>query len=357
MTAHIHALLREQVLDAAAQGRALRPHGSGSKDFLARTLTGVPLDMRSAQGVIAYEPSELFITAHAGARLADIEALLAAHGQMLAFEPPHFGPHATLGGALASGLSGPRRWAAGSLRDFVLGVTVMDGQGRVLRFGGQVMKNVAGFDVSRLVAGSFGTLCLILEVTLKVLPVPPAEQTRMLSLDAAQALSVLREWGAQPLPLSASLWHEGRLAVRLSGAQAALDAAARLIGGDVLAADDASALWASVREHTHGFFGGDAPLWRVALPPRAPVLPLDGPVLIEWNGMQRWLRSPLDAAALRNTIREHGGHATLFRGGRTEDRECAFEPLAAEVMAVHRRLKQAFDPSGVFSPGRLYADF
>lgn len=357
MSSHLHSVLREQVLGAAAHGRTLRPHGSGSKDFLAQTLSGTPLDMRGAQGVIAYEPSELFITAHAGTRLADIESLLAAHNQMLAFEPPHLGPHATLGGALATGLSGPRRMAAGSLRDFVLGVTLMDGQGRVLRFGGQVMKNVAGFDVSRLIAGSFGTLGLILEVTLKVLPRPPAEQTRVLALDEAHALSTLREWGAQPLPLSATLWHDGRLAVRLSGAEPALAAAVRIIGGEPLAADDAAALWQSVREQRHPFFAGDAPLWRVALPPMAPALALEGRPLVEWNGLQRWLRSDIDADALRHAVRALGGHATLFRGGRAVDRALGvFEPLAPEVMAVHRRLKQAFDPSGVFSPGRLYAE-
>jgi glycolate oxidase FAD binding subunit len=357
MTHTFHAVLREQVLEAAAHGRALRPHGSGSKDFLAQSLAGVPLDMRGAQGVIAYEPSELYITAHAGTRLSAIESLLAEHGQMLAFEAPHFGAHATLGGAVASGLSGPRRISAGSLRDFVLGVTLMDGQGRVLRFGGQVMKNVAGFDVSRLIAGSFGTLGLVLEVTLKVLPRPQAEQTRVLALDEAQALTRMREWGAQPLPVSATAWLDGRLAVRLSGAQTALDAAVRNVGGDLIDAIEAAALWQSMREQTHDFFSGDTPLWRLSLPPLTPVLPLDGARLIEWSGMQRWLRSELDADVLRHAVKAVGGHATLFRGGRAVDRaRGVFEPLAPEVMAVHRRLKQAFDPSGVFSPGRLYAE-
>jgi glycolate oxidase FAD binding subunit len=350
--------LREQVLEAAARGGKLRPHGSGSKDFLAQQLAGTPLDMRGAQGVIAYEASELYITAHAGTRIADIEALLAANQQMLAFEPPHFGSNATLGGAVASGLSGPRRMAAGSLRDFVLGTTVMDGRGRVLRFGGQVMKNVAGFDVSRLIAGSFGTLGLILDVTLKVLPLPQAEQTRLLALDEATALQRMREWGAQPLPLSASCWHDGCLSVRLSGAAAAIGAAARIIGGDLLSPAEAEAFWQSVREHRQPFFAGAAPLWRIALPPMAPQLPLDGDRLIEWNGMQRWLRSEVEADALRRVVSALGGHSTLFRGGRTVERELGvFEPLAPEVMAVSRRLKQAFDPSGVFSPGRLYAEF
>ncbi|WP_374339619.1 glycolate oxidase subunit GlcE [Methyloversatilis sp.] len=357
MTTSLHPVLRELVLEAAARGSALRPHGSGAKDFLAQSRAGVPLDMRGAQGVIAHEPSELFINAHAGTRLREIEEVLAARGQMLAFEPPHFGPYATLGGAIATGLSGPRRMSVGSLRDFVLGVTVMDGRGRVLRFGGQVMKNVAGFDVSRLIAGSFGTLGLILEATLKVLPRPGAEQTRLLERAEAPALAGLREWGAQPLPISATLWHEGRLAVRLSGAEPALEAAVRLIGGDRMDDRDAASLWQSVREQQHPFFAGDAPLWRVALPPMAPRLPFDQPCLIEWNGMQRWLRSDLDADALRQAVRALGGHATLFRGGRPADRQRGvFEALTPEVMAVHRRLKQAFDPSGVFSPGRLYAD-
>ncbi|MCQ9378075.1 glycolate oxidase subunit GlcE [Methyloversatilis sp. XJ19-49] len=357
MTHPFHSTLREMVLDAAAQGRTLRPHGSRSKDFLAQQLAGAPLDMRGAQGVIAYEPSELYITAHAGSRVADIEALLAGRQQMLAFEPPLFGPGVTVGGMVASGLSGPRRMAAGSLRDFVLGVTVMDGQGRVLRFGGQVMKNVAGFDVSRLIAGSFGTLGLILDVTLKVLPLPHAEQTRLLELDNTTALRRLREWGAQPLPISATCWHGGRLHVRLSGAQVALDAAAQLIGGEVVDVVEAAALWQSVRNHTHAFFDGDAPLWRVALPPMAPHLALEGDSLTEWNGLQRWLRSDTDADALRHVVGALGGHATLFRGGRTMDRALGvFEPLKPEVMAVSQRLKKAFDPSGVFSPGRLYPE-
>lgn len=357
MTAALISALREQVLDAAEHGGTLRPHGSGSKDFLALHLAGTPLDMRGAQGIIAYEPSELYLTAHAGARIADIEALLADHRQMLAFEPPHFGANATLGGMLACGLSGPRRMAAGSLRDFVLGVTLMDGQGRVVRFGGQVMKNVAGFDVSRLIAGSFGTLGLILEVTLKVLPRPQAQLTRVLDMDESSALDRMREWGAQPLPVSATCWHDGRLWVRLSGAQAALDTAGLIVGGATLAPADADGLWQAVREQQLAFFDGAAPLWRIALPPMAPQLPIDGKTLIEWSGMQRWLRTATDADALRQVVRALGGHATLFRGGRAVDRELGvFEPLAPEVMAVHRRLKLAFDPSGVFSPGRMYAE-
>jgi glycolate oxidase FAD binding subunit len=357
MTDVFHSMLREQVLDAAACGGALRPHGSGSKDFLAQSLAGTPLDMRGAQGVIAYEASELYITARAGMRIADIESLLADNRQMLAFEPPHFGGHATLGGMVASGLSGPRRMAAGSLRDFVLGATVMDGRGRVLRFGGQVMKNVAGFDVSRLIAGSFGTLGLILDVTLKVLPQPQASMTRVFELDDGAALHRMREWGAQPLPVSATCWHAGRLWVRLSGAQVALDAAARVIGGEVVDAPDADALWRAVREQQHAFFAGDAPLWRIALPPMAPRLALDGDGLIEWNGGQRWLRSHEDADALRHVAGALGGHAMLFRGGRAVDRaRGVFEPLKPGVMDISRRLKQAFDPSGVFSPGRMYAE-
>jgi glycolate oxidase FAD binding subunit len=357
MTTALISALREQVLEAAAHGGKLRPHGSGSKDFLALHLAGTPLDMRGAQGVIAYEPSELYVTAHAGTRIADIEALLADHRQMLAFEPPHFGANATLGGMLACGLSGPRRVAAGSLRDFVLGVTLMDGQGRVVRFGGQVMKNVAGFDVSRLIAGSFGTLGLILEITLKVLPRPQAELTRVLEMDEVSALRRMREWGAQPLPVSATCWHDGRLWVRLSGAQAALDTAGHIVGGAALAPADADGLWQAVREQQHVFFDGPAALWRIALPPMAPQLPLDGTGMLEWNGMQRWLRTEVDADALRHAVRALGGHATLFRGGRAVDREPGvFESLAPEVMAVHHRLKQAFDPSGVFSPGRMYAE-
>ncbi|MET0858006.1 MAG: glycolate oxidase subunit GlcE [Telluria sp.] len=337
---------------ARAAGTALRLRGGGTKDWYGQDMQGEVFDTRAYRGIVAYDPTELFITARCGTPLAEVEAALAAQGQMLAFEPPHFGPGATIGGAVASGLAGPRRQAQGALRDFVLGAVLMDGAGQVAHFGGQVMKNVAGYDVSRLLAGSLGTLGLILEVSLKVLPRPPAEATLRFELGQDEAIRRLNTWGGQPLPISASAWHDDLLTVRLSGAAPAVEAAARHMGG----ADfpDAGPFWLGVRELQHDFFAGDAPLWRLSLPSTAPPLAEGGAQLIEWGGAQRWTRSALPAGELRAALRARGGHATQFRGGRRAD---VFEPLALPIAAIHRNLKRAFDPAGVFNPGRMYKDF
>jgi glycolate oxidase FAD binding subunit len=255
---------------------------------------------------------------------------------------------------VAAGLSGPRRAVAGSLRDFVLGVKLMDGEGRELNFGGQVMKNVAGFDVSRLVAGSLGTLGLILEVSLKVLPLPLAEATLRFEMAQEPALDAMNRWAGQPVPLAATCWHEGVLTLRLSGARAAVAAACDRLGGERLGEQEATDFWTALREQTTHFFAGEAPLWRLSLPAVTPPLDLPGAELIEWGGAQRWLRSSLDAASLRAAAAKVGGHATLFRGG---DRSGGvFAPLPPALMEVHRRLKQSFDPYGVFNPGRLYPE-
>ncbi|MDY0013509.1 MAG: glycolate oxidase subunit GlcE [Rhodocyclaceae bacterium] len=344
----------EQIRAAGSAGGKLRPRGGGSKDFYGRTPLGDVLDTRPYQGVASFEPTELVVTVRAGTPLAELEATVAGAGQMLAFEAPHFGPGATVGGAVAAGLSGPRRAAAGSLRDFVLGVKLLDGRGEVLSFGGQVMKNVAGYDVSRLMAGSLGTLGLILEVSLKVLPRPVAEATLKFELDETAALRRLNEWGGLPLPISASAWEGGVLHLRLSGAGAAVDAAWRRLGGARLAPPEAEALWQGLREQTAPFFQTEAPLWRLSLPSLAPPLAL-GPQLVEWGGAQRWLASALPAEEVRRQVAAVGGHATLFRGG--ERNGAVFTPLPPTLLAIHRRLKQAFDPAGVFSPGRMYPEF
>jgi glycolate dehydrogenase FAD-binding subunit len=351
----------EQVRAAAAGGGKLRLRGGGTKDFYGRQVTGEDsgevLDTRAYAGVVSYEPTELVITARVGTALAELEATLAEAGQMLAFEPPHFGSGATLGGAVAAGLSGPRRAAAGALRDYVLGIRVMDGRGEVLGFGGQVMKNVAGYDVSRLLTGSLGTLGLILEVSLKVLPRPVAEATLRFELDEAAALSRLNEWGGQPLPISASAWEGTELSgvfhLRLSGAGAAVEAGRRRLGGEAVAPETAAALWQGLREQTSGFFRQEGPLWRLSMPSTAPALGL-GSQLVEWGGAQRWLVSERPAGELRRRAAELGGHATLFRGGDHSGE--VFTPLAPALLTIHRRLKQAFDPAGVFNPGRMYPE-
>jgi len=340
---------------AASGAKPLRIRGGGSKDFYGEMPRGEILDTRGHSGIVAYEPTELVITARCGTPLAEIETALAAHGQFLPFEPPAFGEAtslATVGGAVAAGLSGPRRASAGALRDFVLGVTILDGVPRRLTFGGTVMKNVAGYDVSRLIAGSMGTLGLILEVSLKVLPRPVAEATLRFELPQDKALDVLNAWAGQPLPISASCWHDDALTVRLSGANAAVAAAQRKLGGEPVA--DGDAFWQELREQRHPFFTDRETLWRLSVPSITRALDLPGEQLIEWGGSQRWWRG---GANVREAAARAGGHAVLFRQSEHGDKSArVFAPLPDAVMAIHRRLKATFDPRGVFNPGRLYPD-
>ncbi|MGK5026661.1 glycolate oxidase subunit GlcE [Janthinobacterium sp. RB2R34] len=348
---------KQAIVAASAAGTPLRLRGGGSKDWYGQQLAGQLLDTRQYAGIIDYEPTELVITARCGTPLLEIEAALAARNQMLAFEPPHFGPSATVGGTLACALSGPRRASAGAVRDFVLGAVLMDGRGERLAFGGQVMKNVAGFDVSRLLAGSLGTLGLILEVSLKVLPLPLREASLRFDCEEIAALRMLNQWGGQPLPISASCWHDGVLTVRLSGAEAAVTAAQRRLQGDAIAPENAAAFWSALREQTHDFFAGPGSLWRLSLPAHASAVILKGRQLIEWGGAQRWLKLEGDADAasaqrIRQSVAAAGGHATLFRGG--DKSVGVFHPLAPAVAAIHERLARSFDPAGIFNPHRMY---
>jgi glycolate oxidase FAD binding subunit len=353
-----HALqeFRDRIT-AASSERPLRIAGGGSKDWYGGELRGDPLDTRAWRGIVAYDPTELVITVRSGTPLAEVESALAEKNQMLAFEPPHFGDGATVGGMVASGLSGPRRATVGALRDFVLGAVLMNYRGEVLHFGGQVMKNVAGYDVSRVLAGSLGTLGLLLEVSLKVLPRPFEETTLRFDMEQAAALRALNQWGGQPLPISASAWLDGVLAVRLSGAAAALKGARMRLGGEEVR--DAGDFWHSLREQTHPFFNdaAGAPLWRLSLPSVAAPLDLPGSQLIEWGGAQRWLHSAAPVDAMRAAAAAAGGHATLFRSGAASlPRNAVFHPLTPAVAGIQRRLKQAFDPAGIFNPGRLGID-
>lgn len=351
------ASLAGRVRAAAAAGKTLRIRGGGSKDFYGQALQGDLLDMRAFSGVCSYEPSELVVTVRAGTPLAELQALLAAQGQCLPFEPPHFGPHATVGGMVASGLNGPARASAGAVRDYMLGAVLVNGKGEVLTFGGQVMKNVAGYDVSRMMAGSLGTLALLLEVSLKVLPVAPAESTLLFEMPEDQALRQLNRWGGLPLPINASCWQDGHLAVRLRGAKAAVAAACGTMGGEELAEREVDALWTGLREQALPFFElqSDEALWRVSLPDTAAALGL-GPTLIEWGGAQRWLKRPArEAVAIRQAAAQASGHATLFRAA--DKSVPVFTPLSAPLARIHHALKQQFDPAGVFNPGRLSADW
>jgi len=340
--------LQEQVRAATASRTPLVIRAGGSKDFYGNDSRGERLDPRAHCGIVAHEPTELVITARCGTKLAELEAVLDAAGQMLPFEPPHFGDEATVGGCVAAGLAGPRRASAGGVRDYVLGAKLLTGGGDVLAFGGTVMKNVAGYDVARLAAGSLGVLGVLTEVSLKVLPKPVAEATLRLELDEAAALKRTNEWAGQPLPVSATAWRDGVLHARLSGARAAVAEAQKKLGGELI---EGAAPWHGLREQTDPFFAGELPLWRLALPSTAEPLALPGAQLIEWGGAQRWLRSDAPPGEIRACAAARGGHATLFRGG---ERRNVFTPLPAPVAAIHKRLKAEFDPAGIFNPGRMY---
>ena len=343
--------LRDRVRSATERRSPLHIRAGGTKDFYGNATTGEMLDPREIRGIVDYAPTELVVTVRAGTPLAELEALLAEHNQLLPFEPPHFGETATVGGAIAAGIAGPRRVAAGSIRDFVLGASVVDGRGDVLSFGGRVMKNVAGYDMARVLAGSLGTLGVLVDVSLKVLPRPVGECTLRFEIDEATAIRQLNEWGGQPLPISASAWLDGSLWLRLSGARAAVDAAQARLGGRVV--DGADRWWADLREQRLPCFGseGRPTVWRLAVPPTTPPLGL-GATLLEWHGGQRWVFGDRPADEIRARCAAVGGHATRFRGG--DARIPAFQPLDPVLARLNTRLKAEFDPAGIFNAGRLF---
>jgi glycolate oxidase FAD binding subunit len=359
-------VLVERVRSAREAGTPLCIRGNGSKDFYGEAPQGETLDVTPLAGISSYEPTELVVSARCGTPLATLEAALAANGQCLPFEPPRFAPSAsagfhggTVGGMVAAGLSGPSRAVVGSLRDHVLGATLLNGRAEVLSFGGQVMKNVAGYDLARLLVGSMGTLGVILEVSLKVLPVAPASATLRFEMDEASALRRLNEWAGQPLPINASAWWDGTLVLRLSGALAAVNAAIVTLGGELIEPEFGTVFWQGLRDHDDEFFikaeravAHGASLWRLSLPSTAPPLQLAGETLIEWGGAQRWLATALPAATVRDAATRVGGHATLFRA--TDKSAGVLTPLRAPLDRIHRQLKTSFDPSGIFNPGRLY---
>jgi len=347
------AQLRDRILAAHAAKAPLRLRGGGSKDFYGEQLVGEIVDTRAHAGIVDYEPSELVITARCGTALSQIETTLAQHGQFLAFEPPAFGGEPTIGGVVAAGLSGPRRASAGAARDFVLGASLINARGELLHFGGQVMKNVAGFDVSRVLCGSLGILGLITQVSLKVLPRPRAETTLQFECAATDALDRFNAWRAQPLPISAAAWHGGIASVRLSGAQSAVRAARDALGGESLDETRSAAWWCSVRDQTLALFGENASrLWRMSLPATAPFDAAGGD-LIEWSGALRWLRSDAPADEIRALAERAGGTAALWHGERNAP---MFHPLAPANLELHRRLKNEFDPHAIFNRGRMIAE-
>ncbi|MGH8657496.1 MAG: glycolate oxidase subunit GlcE [Gammaproteobacteria bacterium] len=343
--------IRSRLQQASAERRTLEILGGGSKRFLGREPLGSVLELAGHRGIVDYQPSELMLTARAGTPLQHIESLLTEQGQMLAFEPPHFGATATLGGTIACGLSGPRRPYVGAARDFVLGVVCLSANGERLTFGGQVMKNVAGFDISRLMAGAMGTLGVLLEISLKVLPRPETEATVARRLPVTEALDLMNHFAGRPLPISAASFDGENMLLRLSGVPSAVAAAEKTIGGDRV--PDGEDHWHKLREHELPFFyPRDKPLWRLSLPPASSPLDLAGEWLFDWGGAQRWLRTDADPTLVRQTAVAAGGHATLFRGGDRSGE--VFTPLPLAMWELHQRLKQAFDPHGIFNRGRLY---
>jgi len=352
------ARLIDQVQTARAAKASLRIVGGGTKEFHGHTPSGTPLDVTPLAGVSSYEPSELVVTVRGGTRLADLEAALADKGQALAFEPPRFGPASTVGGMVAAGLAGPARASAGGVRDHVLGATLLNGRGEVLSFGGQVMKNVAGYDVSRALAGSMGVLGVICEVSLKVLPAAPASATLRFECAQTEALQRLHAWGGQPLPISASAWWNDMLVLRLSGARAAVEAALAQLGGEGIEPALAASFWSGLRDQRDEFFAsadkavaGGATLWRLSLPQTAAPLALPGEQLVAWGGAQRWICTPATAVAVREAATAAGGHATRYRGG--DRRQGVFHPLAPTMQRLQDRLMDAFDPDRVFDRARL----
>lgn len=343
-----------RIKSAAATKTPLAIHGGNTKAFYGGAIEGDALDMRAYTGIIEYEPRELVLTVRAGTTLAEIENVLANERQMLAFEPPQFAAGATIGGAVASGLSGPRRAYAGAVRDFVLGTRILNGLGEDLHFGGRVIKNVAGYDVSRLQAGAMGTLGVLLDLSFKVLPIPASEITLRFLCDEATAIQKMNTWAGQPLPLSATRWHAGVLDVRLSGTVAGVKAAREKLGGDIVNSPEPKAgrgLWADCRDHQEAFFDGAAPLWRISIPATTAPILQDHAQLIEWGGALRWLRGEFDAKVLRSEVAARGGHATLFRGG--DKSAGVFHPVAPVLTKIHRDLKAAFDPAQILNIGRM----
>ena len=342
--------LQQQITEAFASATPLSICGGSSKQFLGNPVAGEPLSTAEHRGVINYQPDELVMTVRSGAPLQEIEEILRAQHQQLAFEPPSFGDTATIGGTFACGLSGPSRPWAGSARDSLLGCTIINGRGEQLHFGGEVIKNVAGYDATRLMVGAFGTLGLLLDVSFKVIPVPATEITLSFSMDAAQAVTSVVSWSQQPLPITAAAWLDGELLVRLSGAQAAIRSAQLQLGGEVSEQRD---FWLQLREQQPGFFQTGKPLWRLSLPMAAAPLDIPGEQLIEWGGAQRWLISEEPPQAIRQAATSAGGHATCFRNAQGRE---IFTPLSKPMLALQQRLKKSFDPKGILNPGRIYTD-
>ncbi|NOY66721.1 MAG: glycolate oxidase subunit GlcE [Gammaproteobacteria bacterium] len=344
----ISITLSEQIQDACSSQQPLSIIGNSSKSFYGNITHGQPLEISSHTGIINYEPTELVITARAGTSLDEINQALTEHHQMLGFEPSTFN-NASLGGTVACNSSGPRRPYAGAARDFVLGCRIINGKGEILHFGGEVMKNVAGYDVSRLMTGAMGTLGVLLDISIKVLPKPEDEITFHLEIPEQQALDMLTRLRSKPVPVTASCHDDSGLYIRLSGSSSAIHAAQKNTGGDII--KESKTFWEDIREHQHDFFNNSEPLWRLSMPP-ATNIHLEGQTFIEWGGAQRWLTGQTDNIHIRDTMEKIGGHATLYKNGNKRD-DC-FHPLDNNMFKIQQQLKKAFDPENILNPGKMY---
>lgn len=347
--------LCKRVEDAARSGKKLRPVGGGSKNFYGGPLEGEAIEMRPWSGIVDYEPTELVITVKAGTLLSEVEALLSENKQELAFEPPRFSAESTIGGVVSAGLSGPARLARGPIKDYLLGCTLLDGKGQLLNFGGVVMKNVAGYDVSRVIPGSMGTLGIATSLSIKVMPKGISETTLVFELGLNPSIEQINQWQATPLPINASFYENGKLYVRLRGAGAAIESAQKTMRGIQLDQAQSVSLWNSLRDQTHPFFQSESDVWRLSVPPTTVDLALQGEQLIEWGGGLRWLKPApgLSKETIRGAAERAGGHATLYRTGSEAARQHAFHTPNKVMLNIQQRLKQQFDPAGVFSINRL----
>jgi glycolate oxidase FAD binding subunit len=356
----ISATLQQQVQDAFQRGTPLDICGGGSKAFLGNAKAGTPVDVSPHRGIVEYDPRELVVTARSGTPLQEIETVLSEAGQMLAFEPPHFGPigklDATLGGTIACGISGPSRPYKGSARDFVLGCQVLNGRSEILRFGGKVMKNVAGYDVPRLMTGAYGTLGILLELSLKVLPRPAASVTVASVCDPAEAITSMSALLRKSLPVDAACYHGDLCYMRISGSVQAVHEARSKIPGEAVA--DADIFWQALREHQLPFFQHHGVLYRILVKPATPPINIDGAWLLDWGGAQRWLYSDEDVAVIRHRVAQAGGQVTVFRNNQQSGKNSplVFPELSGPLLAIHQRLKASFDPKNIFNRGRLYAN-
>ncbi len=341
-----------QVRDAVEAKETLAISAGCSKTFIGRQIeTDRTIDVSGHTGIVSYQPVELVMTARAGTTLAEIESALAENNQMLACEPPRFGGKATLGGTLATNVSGPGRPWYGSIRDHVLGVTLINGESKQLRFGGQVMKNVAGYDLSRLQAGAMGGLGLMTEISLKVLPKPATTRTLKFTMDQAEAIQRMNSMSGQPKPITAAYWSSGELYVRLAGAASAVDATAKSWGGEELASDVALALWSDLQDQQLAIFNADK-VWRFSMKSSADVLPIEGDSLINWGGAERWYVGDHSFDRMVALAESTGGQVSLYRGGDRTDE--VLHPVNPSIQSLQQRIKASVDPQGVFNPGRAF---